>query len=266
MTGFFSQLSWTGSPAWQGWGSSLIVHGIAISLAFFLTANVKPPPQKESFRWEVSLVSPPPLSETQARPMTKASPNPIKKPLLQSRPIRHQQPVTRRVETRKPQTRQSAQPTRSIVQTQRIQSVASVQHRTQVNTDSPVPRTIKTPAHTPSPRIAQQQEMLRPVRQSARPVAHAVPTTLRQSRNESAPTQIRQTTTSGPPATSRPVTREAFAVQAQPTRVARKQTPLHTPVIKDNGKAAPVTAQVTHTTPVAKGSRRRKPFPSLFAP
>ncbi|MDT7040739.1 TonB family protein [Candidatus Nitronereus thalassa] len=261
MTGFFSQLSWTGSPSWQGWGSSLIVHAIAISLAFLLTANVTPPPQKESFRWEVSLVSPPPSPETPVQRVSKSSPAPINKPVIQARPIHHQQPVTRRVEQRRQQTRQSVQPTRSIVQTQRIQSVASVQHRSQVQTESPVPRTIKALAHTPSPRIAQQQEMPKPVRQSARPVAHAVPTTLRQSRNESVPRKTRQTATSAPSAKSRPVAREAFAVQAQPTRVARKQTPLHTPVIKDNRKAAPVTAQVARTTPAVEGKPAPEGFP-----
>ena len=259
MTDFFSQFSWTRSPFWQGWGSSMIVHAIALSLAFLLTANVKPPPQKESFRWEVSLVSPPASPETQARPMTKSSPAPINKPLLQPRPISQQQPVTRRVETRKPQTRQSAQPTRSIVQTQRIQPVAAVQHRSQVATESHVPRTVNT-AYTPSPRIA-RQEIIKPVRQSARPVAHAVPTTLRQSRNESAPTNTRQTAISGPPAKSRPVARESVVAQAQPTRVVRQQTPLHTPVIKDNGKASPVTSRVAHTTPAVEGKQAPKGFP-----
>jgi len=231
----------------------MIVHAMAISLAFLLTANIKPPPQKESFRWEVSLVSPPPSSETQARPMTKASSNPIKKPLRQPRPISHRQPVTSRIEKRQYQTRQSAQPTRSIVQTRRIQSVAPVQQRSQVQTASHVTRTSKALAHTPSPRIA-RQEMPKQVRQSVQPAVRTVSTTLQQSRNKSAPTKTRRTAISGPLAKSRPVAREAFVAPTQATRVARQQASRPTPVIKDHESAVPVIAQVQPAVVVRRDS------------
>ena len=257
MTGFSSQFSWTRSPLWQGWGSSLIVHAMAIGLAFLLTANVKPPPQKESFRWEVSLVSPPPSPEPQVQRVTKSSPTPVNKPVLQQRPVRQQQPITRRVAKRQPQTRRAVQP---IVRPQRLQAAASVQQRAPVKTESPMPRTIEALAHTPSPRIARQREMTKPVRQSARPVAHAVPATLRQTRNTSAPTKIRQTAISAPPATSRSVARESIVAQAQPANVARRQTS-HTPVIKNQGKAVSVTAQA-HSAPVVQKDSSRVATPA----
>lgn len=67
-----------------GWGFSLIFHGAVFALVVFLTSTVKPIQPSEPFRWEVSLVTPPPTPVEQVREMPKTSPRPV--PPKQARP------------------------------------------------------------------------------------------------------------------------------------------------------------------------------------
>lgn len=50
------------APSYTGWSVSLFLHGLAIILSILLVSDLRLPPQSPSFKWEVALNEPTPLS------------------------------------------------------------------------------------------------------------------------------------------------------------------------------------------------------------
>ena len=124
----------------QGWAVSALFHGIALTLALGLMAQVKPVMPEEAFKWDVALVEP---QRTQTEPQAATTPT--------------QEPA-------KPTTRQTApapaqpQMVTQAVQTREVTPVVQRETRQMVETSQPIQQTmaVQTRAETVTP-IKEQQ-------------------------------------------------------------------------------------------------------------
>ena len=118
----------------QGWAVSALFHGIALTVALGLMAQVKPVVPKEAFKWDVALVEP---QRTQAEPQVVTAPTqePAKPTPRQAAPAPAQpQMVTQAVQTREV-TPVVQREIRQVVETsQPIQQTGAVQTRTETVT------------------------------------------------------------------------------------------------------------------------------------
>ena len=116
----------------QGWAVSAIVHGLALTVAIGLMAQVKPVLPKESFTWDVALVEPQRIQEAvqaETKP-TQEPATPTPRPVAP--PPRKPQRVTQEVQTREV-TPFVQREIRQVVETnQLIQETVAVQPRTEI--------------------------------------------------------------------------------------------------------------------------------------
>ncbi len=144
----------------QGWAVSALFHGIALTVALGLMAQVKPVVPKEAFKWDVALVEP---RRTQAEPQAATTPTqePAKPTTRQAAPA-HAQPqmVTQTVQTREV-TPVVQREIRQVVETsQPIQQIMAVQQRIEA----------VTPVKEQQP--AEVQQIAQAVVESIAPVVH----------------------------------------------------------------------------------------------
>lgn len=144
----------------QGWAVSALFHGIALTLALGLMAQVKPVVPKEAFKWDVALVEP---RRTQAEPQAATTPT--------------QEPA-------KPITRQAApayaqpQMVTQALQTREVTPVVQREIRQMVETSQPIQQTmaVQPRAETVTPIKEQQpaevQQPQQAVVESIAPVVH----------------------------------------------------------------------------------------------
>jgi len=115
----------------QGWAVSALFHGVTLTLALGLMAQVKPVVPKEAFKWDVALVEP---QRTQAESHAAVTPaqEPAKPTTRQAAPAPAQpQMVTQAVQTREV-TPVVQREIRQVVETsQPIQQTMAVQTRTE---------------------------------------------------------------------------------------------------------------------------------------
>jgi periplasmic protein TonB len=116
----------------QGWVVSAFVHGLALTVALGLMAQVKPVVPKEVFTWNVALVEPQRIQET-----VQAETKPTQEPATPTpRPVapapRKPQRITQEVQTREV-TPVVQREIRQVVKTnQPIQETVAVQSRTEI--------------------------------------------------------------------------------------------------------------------------------------
>lgn len=118
----------------QGWGVSALVHGLALTVALGLMAQVKPVVPKEPFKWDVALVEPQRIQETRQAEITptQGPAKPTPRPAAPA-PIKPQM-VTQEVQTREV-TPVVQREIRQVVETiQPIQETVAVQTRTEAVT------------------------------------------------------------------------------------------------------------------------------------
>ena len=150
----------------QGWVVSALVHGLALTVALGLMAQVKPVVPKEVFQWDVALVEPQRVQETRQADITPtqepAKPTPRPAAPAPSQP----KMVTQEVQTR--EVVETSQPIEQVVAVQtrteavtpvREQQLAEVQQTDQSVVESvspPVQHETVTaePASTPAPPTA----------------------------------------------------------------------------------------------------------------
>jgi protein TonB len=144
----------------QGWVVSALFHGLALTLALGLMAQVKSVMPKEAFKWDVVLVEP---QRTQAEPQVVTAPTqePAKPTPRQAAPAPAQpQMVTQAVQTREV-TPVVQREIRQVVETsQPIQQTGAVQTRTET----------VTPIKEQQP--AEVQQATQAVVESIAPVVH----------------------------------------------------------------------------------------------
>jgi protein TonB len=124
-------LSPNGQYRVQGWVVSVFVHGLALTVALGLMAQVKPVVPKEVFKWDVALVEPQRIQETvqtEAKPTQEpAKPTPRPAASAPSKP----QMITQEVQPREV-TPVVQREIRQVVETsQPIQQAVAVQARTE---------------------------------------------------------------------------------------------------------------------------------------
>lgn len=85
----------------QGWGLSLLIHGLAAGVAALMLSDLKPAPQPEPFKWNVAMVEPPlpPMvqpadSQPKLAPPAKATPAPTPK---ESQPVERRATIVQAV-------------------------------------------------------------------------------------------------------------------------------------------------------------------------
>jgi len=142
-------MTWTSDDKLQvhAWGISAVLHGLVVSLAMFFVAQIQPPPLKDVFEWEVSLVqsvvqevkveSTKPLPSSPAlRPQPKAIPPVEPVPQIVTREVQTmdkptiiQRDVARVVEAVKP-IENTAKPLERTVAVQERQVVTSEKQET----------------------------------------------------------------------------------------------------------------------------------------
>ena len=144
----------------QGWAVSALFHGIALTVALGLMAQVKPVVPKEAFKWDVALVEP---QRTQSEPQAETTPTqePAKPTTQQAAPAPAQpQMVTQALQTREV-TPVVQREIRQVVETsQPIQQTMAVQPRTET----------VTPIKEQQPAVVQQSQPA--VVESIAPVVH----------------------------------------------------------------------------------------------
>lgn len=245
------------APCQAGWGASVVLHGAAFAAFFLLQPMIKPLQPSESFRWEVSLVTPPPTTVEQAWPAPEPSPK-----LVASTQVRHEQiqapQEIHEINTQKTRSHLIAHSTPSIHQVVRKQTTSarpqarsiphmraetSVTRNQAIPTHKPAPHshmqprvhTIKTPLtqKTPAPmpiHTLSAQELMK---------AQAVSTATVTSLPKEATQQVQSTSTLPPPAvvhthppssSSRVVRRDTTSetqiiAQAHPQQVSHASTP-----------------------------------------
>ncbi|MDP1946465.1 MAG: TonB family protein [Nitrospirota bacterium] len=118
----------------QGWVVSALFHGLALTLALGLMAQVKPVVPKEAFKWDVALVEPQRIQESREAE-AKPTPEPAKPTPRQAAPAPAQpQMVTQAVQAREV-TPVVQREIRQVVETsQPIQQTVAVQTRTETVT------------------------------------------------------------------------------------------------------------------------------------
>jgi len=127
-------LSPNGQYRVQGWVVSALFHGLALTVALGLMAQVKPVMPKEVFTWDVALVEPQRIQETRQAEITPNQ-EPAKPTPRPAAPApRQPQVVTQEVQTREV-TPVVQREIRQVVETnQPIQQMAAVQTRTEAVT------------------------------------------------------------------------------------------------------------------------------------
>lgn len=147
----------------QGWAASALFHGVALTVALGLMAQVKSVVPKEAFKWDVALVEP---QRTQAEPQAATTPTqgPAKPTTRQAAPAPAQpQMVTQAVQTREV-TPVVQREIRQVVETsQPIQQTMAVQTRTET----------VTPIKEQRP--AEVQQVQQSVVESIAPIVHHEP-------------------------------------------------------------------------------------------
>lgn len=240
-------LSPNGQYRVQGWVASALVHGLALTVALGLMAQVKPVVPKEAFKWDVALVEPQRIQETlqaEIKPTQEpAKPTPRPAAPASSQP----QMVTQEVQPRDV-TPVVQREIRQVVETsQPIQQTVAVQTRTEAVTPvreqqpAEVQQTKKAVVESVAPVVQHEAVMAEPVITAA-PVQQAVtkPVTTEASVH---PVEARAVETASltrdPDLPAPPVPATAAASDAKPAE----------PVVRES---APQVAMATRPTPAVK--------------
>ena len=231
----------------QGWAVSALFHGIALTVALGLMAQVKPVVPKEAFKWDVALVEP---RRTQAEPQAATTPiqEPAKPTPRQAAPAPVQpQMVTQAVQTREV-TPMVQREIRQVVETsQPIQQTVAVQTRTETVTPikeqqpAEVPQATQTVVESIAPVVHHEAV-------SAEPAMTAVPVQEAVTRHEPAEAADRAVETGAskiavvtrdPELLSSPAPSAVAASEAKPTEAVVRES-------------APQVAMATRPTPSVK--------------
>ena len=157
----------------QSWAVSLMAHGIILGAAIGFIADLKFIPPEERFRWEVSVVEPPPkqVEETSQPQSNPAPPQPkqveeVQEVQPQQQPViqKVQQVIRREIKETKPleQLARAATETAQVV-TRTAQTV--IQHAQTVVESAPVTTmtaqsAVQTPAEVEAPAITQARSIV----------------------------------------------------------------------------------------------------------
>jgi protein TonB len=118
----------------QGWVVSAFVHGLALTVALGLMAQVKPAAPKEAFKWDVALVEPEQIQETHQAEI-KPTNEPAKPTPRPASPVPSQpQMVTQEVQPREVTPVVQREVRQVVETTQAIEQMVAVQPRTEVVT------------------------------------------------------------------------------------------------------------------------------------
>ncbi|MEP6959147.1 MAG: TonB family protein [Nitrospirota bacterium] len=214
----------------QGWAVSAIVHGLALTVALGLMAQVKPAAPKEAFKWDVALIEPEQIQEAH-QAESKPTNEPAKPTPRRSSPVPSQPQVVRQE-----------------VQPREVTPVVQRELRQVVETSEPIQQTVAleprtesvTPIREQKPAEVQQTkqavvESVAPVLQheevtavSATPAAQESQPVITEASLHPVETRTAETASvtqdSDPPAPSAPPT--AAANEAKPAEsVARESAP-----------------------------------------
>ncbi|NOS81681.1 MAG: energy transducer TonB [Nitrospira sp.] len=143
----------------QGWVVSALFHGLALTVALGLMAQVKPVVPKEVFQWDVALVEPQRIQETRQAEITPtqepAKPTPRPVAPAPSKP----QMITQEVQTREV-TPVVQREIRQVVETsQPIEETVAVQTRTEVVSQVQEQQAVSAIVESSSSVVAQAEQM-----------------------------------------------------------------------------------------------------------
>jgi protein TonB len=172
-------LSPNGQYRVQGWVVSALFHGLALTVALGLMAQVKPVVPKEVFKWDVALVEPQRIQETRQAEITPTQ-EPVKPTPRPAAPApRQPQVVAQEVQTREV-TPVVQREIRQVVETnQPIQQMVAVQMRTEAVTPvreqhpTEVQQTKQSDAVSVSPLVQQEGVTAEPAMTAASSTAAA---------------------------------------------------------------------------------------------
>ncbi len=154
------------TPDRTGWGASLLLHGVAIALAFFLTSSLNPSRPPEPFHWEVSLAQPPPSPGEQARPVSKPAPRSAQATKVSPQQIKAPQEI-RRIKTQKTRPQvvaQSTPPLHQVVQkrtTSEFSQVHTLPHLKDLKAEVAITRDHSPPIQRPSHQVMRAENHMR---------------------------------------------------------------------------------------------------------
>ena len=229
----------------QGWAVSALFHGIALTLALGLMAQVKPVMPEEAFKWDVALVEP---QRTQTEPQAATTPT--------------QEPA-------KPTTRQTApapaqpQMVTQAVQTREVTPVVQRETRQMVETSQPIQQTmaVQTRAETVTP-IKEQQpaEVQQPQQAIVESIAPVVHHHAANSEPAVAAAPMHQTVShSEPLATASTHSVEARAVETASLTRAQDMQASPAPAVAPASDAKPAEAVAQESAPQVAMATRQAP-------
>jgi outer membrane biosynthesis protein TonB len=181
----------------QGWGLSLLIHGLAVGVAALMLGDLKLAPQPEPFKWNVAMVEPPPGGQPADSPeRAKAAQSAQAPPATKSKVP---QPVERQT------TSAQVEPTPVAPRQEPVQPVLEKKQEPEVKPETkPALKDVKPDVLPPMPVAAKPVEPVEPVEP---PAQHPTQTINTQSAESSASLEkpfIEQATTHAEPAPAHP--------------------------------------------------------------
>ena len=142
----------------QGWAVSAVFHGLALTVALGLMAQVKPVVPKEAFKWDVALVEPQRIQETRQAEI-KPTQEPVKPTPRPVVPAPSQpQMVTQEVQTREVTPIVQHEIHQVVETSQPIEKTVEVQTRTEVVSQVQEQQTVSAIVESSSSVVAQAEQ------------------------------------------------------------------------------------------------------------
>ena len=258
----------------QGWGLSLLIHGLAVGVAALMLGDLKLAPQPEPFKWNVAMVEPPPVvqpADSRPKPAQPAKRAPAPKP-EEPRPVERQTTSVQAVPTPQPT------PTPVIQRQEPIRPMVEKKPEPEVKPETkPVPKDVKPDVLPPMPVAAKPEtkpvlkdvkpDVLPPMPVAAKPVEpveppvqHPTHTISTQSAESSASLEkpfIEQASTHAEPAPAHPVLPAPLVASVTPS-VPTPPIPAH-PAAREPAAELPAP---TSAAPIQEASATASPTPS----
>lgn len=231
----------------QGWGLSLLIHGLAVGVAALMLGDLKLAPQPEPFKWNVAMVEPPPGGQPADSPeRAKAAQSAQAAPATKSKVP---QPVERQT------TSAQVEPTPVAPRQEPVQPVLEKKQEPEVTPETkPALKDVKPDVLPPMPVAAKPVEPVEP------PAQHPTQTINTQSAESSASLEkpfIEQATTHAEPAPAHPVPPAPLVASVAPS-VPAPPIPAH-PAVRESATESPAP---TSAAPIQEASATASPTPS----